>query len=56
MTIEEINMPVYVAAFNIAYDNYKFSDLPYEELIVNLKRETNLVYHMMIEVALHLKK
>lgn len=56
MTIDEINMPIFVAAFEIAYANNKEDDLPYEDLISQLKKETNLLYHMMTETLVHVKK
>ncbi len=52
----EINMPVFVAAFNIAYANNKDSLSTYDELMTSLKKETNLVYHMMIEALVYIKK
>jgi hypothetical protein len=56
MTIDEINMPIFVAAFNLSYDNNKESELSYEELMALLKKETNLLYHMMTETLSSIKK
>ncbi len=55
MTIEEINVPIFVASFNIAYANNKDEETSYEELINQLKKETNLVYHMMCETLASIK-
>lgn len=55
MTVDEINMPIFVAAFEIAYAKNQNDDLPYEELISQLKKETNLLYHMMVETVVHIK-
>lgn len=55
MTIDEVNMPIFVAAFEIAYANNKDDELSYENLIQQLKKETNLVYHMMCETLTGIK-
>ncbi len=55
MTIDEVNMSIFVAAFNIAYANNKDEETTFEELINQLKKETNLVYHMMCETLASIK-
>lgn len=55
MTLDEINLPIFIAAFNLAYNRYQEYVQPYDERMAYLKKETNLVYHMMIETMISVK-
>lgn len=56
MLIDEINVPIFIAAFNVCQARLEALGLPYEELIVKLKRDVNLEYHLMLEVLSDIKK
>ncbi len=58
MKLEDVNMPIFLEAFRLAYTEVQeFSALsrPRIEVEKEIKRLTNINYHLMIEAILEIK-